>query len=136
MTHNQNTQPKQCHYAVSKEYINTNTTNTTVESSHFPIFLQIKDNYFKVKLENDIFLPVSYHVFKTKAQPLEQLQQNKTLQLNKQCPLLETYPIVKRTDVTLNTNKTEPFPQFTRNANYAELINTIKLSLPPFHFHH
>ena len=28
MTHNQKTQPIQCHYAVSKEYINTVTTGT------------------------------------------------------------------------------------------------------------
>ena len=37
MTPNQNTKPIQCHYAVSKEYINTITTNTTVEPPHFPI---------------------------------------------------------------------------------------------------
>ena len=45
MAHNQNTQPKDCHYAVSKEYINTNSTDTYVESPHFPIYLQIKDNF-------------------------------------------------------------------------------------------
>ena len=44
--------------------------------------------------------------------------------------MLETYPIVQQTDVTLNTNKTEQFTQFTQKANYAELINTIKFSLP------
>ena len=32
MTHNQKTQPIQCHYAVSKEYINTISTDTHVES--------------------------------------------------------------------------------------------------------
>ena len=37
MTQNQNTQPIQCHYAVSKEYINTVSTDTNVESQHFPI---------------------------------------------------------------------------------------------------
>ena len=31
MTHNQNTQPLQCHYAVSKEYINSVFTDTYVE---------------------------------------------------------------------------------------------------------
>ena len=44
MTHNQNTQPMQCHYAVSKEYVKTVSTSTTVESPHFPIYVQIKDN--------------------------------------------------------------------------------------------
>ena len=56
MTHNQQTQPIQCHYAVSKEYINTITSDTTVESPHFPI----------TTLENYLYLPVSYHEFKTK----------------------------------------------------------------------
>ena len=37
MTHNQNTQPIQCHCAVSKEYIITVSTDTNVESPHFPI---------------------------------------------------------------------------------------------------
>ena len=31
MTHNEHTQPLQCHYAVSKEYVDKITTNTTVE---------------------------------------------------------------------------------------------------------
>ena len=69
MTHNQNTQPIQCHDAVSKEYINTMTPDTTAGSPNFPIFLEIKDNYLKVQLENDLYLPVSYHKFE--AQPLE-----------------------------------------------------------------
>ena len=76
MTHNQNTQPIQCHYAVSKEYSNTVSTDTTLESPHFPIYLQIRDNYFKVQIVNDIYLPISYNVFKTKAQPLEQIHHN------------------------------------------------------------
>ena len=38
MTHNRNTQPIQCHYAVSKEYINLASTDANVESPHFPIF--------------------------------------------------------------------------------------------------
>ena len=33
-------------------------------------------------------------------------------------------------DVTLNTNKTEPFTQLNQDANYAELLNNIKFSLP------
>ena len=45
-------------------------------------------------------------------------------------PQLETFPIVQHSDVTLTTNKTEPFKQSTQNVNYAELINNIKLSLP------
>ena len=73
MTHNQNTQPIQCHYAVSKEYINSVPKDTHVELPHFPIYLQIKDNYFKVQLKNDLHLPVSYYEFKTKAQPLENM---------------------------------------------------------------
>ena len=105
MTHNQNTQSIHCHYAISKEYINTITTNTTVESTHFPIYLQAKHNCFKLILENDLFPPFSYHEFKTKAQPLEQLQQNKTQQFKQNHSLLENYPIVQHTDVTLNTKK-------------------------------
>ena len=45
-THNQNIQPIQCHYVVSKEYNNSVPTDTHVESPQFPIYLQIKDNYF------------------------------------------------------------------------------------------
>ena len=37
LTHNQNTQPIQCHYAVSKKYINSVSTDTHVESPHIPI---------------------------------------------------------------------------------------------------
>ena len=44
--------------------------------------------------------------------------------------MLEPYPVVQHTDVTPKTNKIEPYTQFTQNANYAELINTIKFSLP------
>ena len=62
---------------MSKEYINTVTTNNTVESPHFPLYLQVKDNYFNVQLDNNLYLPVSFYEFKTKAQPLEQLKQNK-----------------------------------------------------------
>ena len=42
----------------------------------------------------------------------------------------EVYPIIQHTDVTLKTNKTLPFTQTNHDANYAELINTIKFSLP------
>ena len=44
--------------------------------------------------------------------------------------MFENYSIVQQTDVTLNTNKTEPFTQCTQDANYAALINTIKFALP------
>ena len=77
MTHNPNAQPIQCHYALSKEYINSISTDTHVESSHFPIYLHIKDNHFKVQLENDLYLPVSYYEFHTKAQPLDNIHQQK-----------------------------------------------------------
>ena len=65
MTHNQNTQPIECHYAVSKEYINSVSTDTRVESPNFPIYLQIKDNCLKVQLENELYLPVSHYEFRT-----------------------------------------------------------------------
>ena len=77
MTHNQNAQPIQCHYAVSKEYINSISTDTYVESPHFAFYLQIKDNYFKVQLENELYLPVSYYEFQTKAQDLNKILQHK-----------------------------------------------------------
>ena len=130
MTHNQHTQPIQRHYAVSKDFVNTITPDTTTESQNFPIYSQNKDKFFKKQLENELYLPVLYHEFKTKAQPLEQLQQNKAQHFKQKHSLLETYPIVQHTDVTLNTNKTEPFRQSTQNSNYAELINTINFSLP------
>ena len=63
MTHNLNTQPIQCNYAVSKEFINSVSANINTEPIHIPIYLQIKNNYFKVQLENDLYLPVSYHEF-------------------------------------------------------------------------
>ena len=69
MTHKEHTQPKQCHYAVSlgKENISSVTADTAVESPHFPIYSQIKDNYFKVQIQNDLYLLVSYQEIKTKA---------------------------------------------------------------------
>ena len=124
MTHNQNTQPIQCHYAVSKEYINSVSRDTHVESPHFPIYLNIKDNYFKLQLEINPYLPVSHYEFQTKAQTLHNIHQNKIHSLSK------IYPIIQQTDVTLNTNKTEPLKQFSHDANYAELINTVKFLLP------
>ena len=130
MTHNQNTQPIQYHYAVSKEYINSVSTDTHVESVHFPIYLQIKDNCFKVQLENDLYLPVSHTEFKAKAQPLANLHQQKLQQFKNNNSSPENYPIIQHTDVTLNTDKTEPFTQSNHDANYAELINSIKFSLP------
>ena len=80
-----------------------------------------------MQLENDLYIPVSYQEFKTKAQPMEKIQQNRFKHfIQNQLPL-ETYPIVQHIDVTLNTNKTEPFNYPPQNANYAELINTIRL---------
>ena len=130
MTHNQNTKPMQCHYAVSKEYNNPVSTNTTVESPHFSINLQIKVNYFKVELENDLSPAVSYQEFQTKAQPLGQIQQNKTQTRVNNLLASDTYPIIQHTDVTLKINRTEPYTQSTKIADYAELLNQIQFSLP------
>ena len=105
MTHNQNIQPIQRHYAVSKEYINSVSRDLHVESPYFPIYLQIKDDYFKVQLENDLYLPVSYYEFQTKAQPLENMHQQKLQQFKNNYLLREIYPIIKHTDATLNTKK-------------------------------
>ena len=130
MTHKQNTQPIQCHYAVSKEYINLVSTDTHVESPHFPIYLQIKHKYFKVQLANGLYLPVSYYEFKTKAQLLENMHQQIQQQIKSNNSLPEIYPIIQHTDVTLNTNKTETLTQFNHDANYAELKDSITFSLP------
>ena len=130
MTHNQHTQPLQCHYTVSKEYINAIVTDTNEKTPHFPIYLQINDNYFKVKLENDLYLPVLFHGFKTKAQPIKHRQQNKTKHFKQNELSSETYPSVQHTGVTLNTNKTQPFIHPPQNEIYVELINTNKFSLP------
>ena len=100
MTHNQQTQPIQCQYTVLKEYINTVTTDTAVESTHFPNYLQIENNYFKVQPKNNLYLPVSYHEHNTTAQPLEHAHHHRTQQLKQNQPLLETYSIVQHTDVT------------------------------------
>ena len=43
---------------------------------------------------------------------------------------LENYHIIQHRDVTLNTNKTEPFIQSNHNANYAELIYSITFPIP------
>ena len=129
MTHNLNTQPIQSNYAVSKEYINSVSESTSTEPIHFPIYLQIKNNYFKVQLDNDLYLPVSHHEFHTKAQPLEHIHQKRNKQTQNIFPP-KTYPIIQHTDVTLNTNKTEPYLHLKQDPNYAELINTIKFSLP------
>ena len=97
---------------------------------HFPVYLKVKDNNFKAQLENDLYLPVPYHEFRTKAQPFEQLQQNKVQQIKQNHSLFEPCPSLHHTDVTLITNKTEPITPSSQNASYAELINTIKFSLP------
>ena len=77
MTHNLNTQPIQCNYDVSKENINSVSRETTIEPTHFPIYLQIKENYFKVQLENDLYLPVTQQEFYTKAQPIDNIHQKR-----------------------------------------------------------
>ena len=69
MTYNQNTQPIQCQYAVSKGYINTVSTDTTVESPHFPIYLHIGDNCFKVQLEKDIYPIFLSRIMNSKLKP-------------------------------------------------------------------
>ena len=58
------------------------------------------------------------------------MHQQKLQQFENNYSLPEIFPIIQHTDVTLNTNKTELFTQFNHNANYAELINNIKLLLP------
>ena len=90
MTHNQNTQPIQCHYAVSKQYINSVSTDTHLESLHFPIYLQIKDNFFKVQLENDLYPPVSHTEFIIKAQPFVNLYHQKLQQFKNNYSTLKT----------------------------------------------
>ena len=130
MTPNQNTQPIQCHYAVYKEYINSLSTDTALESLLFPIYLNIKDNYFKVQLENDLHLPVSHTETKNKTQPLENIHHQKLKHLKTNSSPPENYPIIQHTDVTLYMNKTEPLTQSNNDTNYAEFINSIKFSLP------
>ena len=61
-------------YVLSREYIDSFSTATHEESPHFPIYLQIKKNYFKVQPEKDLHLPVSYYGFKIKALLLENMQ--------------------------------------------------------------
>ena len=58
------------------------------------------------------------------------MHQQKLQQFKNNCSLPENYPITQYTDVTLNTKKTEPFIPSNHDANYAELINSIKFSLP------
>ena len=75
-----------------------------------PIQCHYKDNYFTTHLENDLYLPVLYHESQTYSQTLILLY--------------------NRTEVTLNTNKTETCAQSAQTANYAELVNAIKFLLP------
>ena len=58
------------------------------------------------------------------------MHQQKLQQIKNNYSLPEFYPIIQHTDVTLNTNKTENFTQFNHDANYAELLNSMKFSLP------
>ena len=129
MAHNTNTQLIQCHYAVSKEYLNSISTDNITEATHFPISLQIKEKFFKVQLKNNLYLPVSYHEFHTKAKPVEYTETEFNGLKTIPPPPPKKYPIIQHTDVTLNTNKTEPYTQNYQGPNYAEIINTIKFSL-------
>ena len=61
---------------------------------------------------------------------LYNFHQQKKQQLKNNYSFPEFYPIIQHTDVTLKTNKTEPLPEFNYDANYAELINTMKIWLP------
>ena len=122
--------PILCHYTISKEYFNSVTTNSTVESTHFAIYLRINDNYFKVQLENNIYLPDSYTEDSTEMQPLERIHNQRAKQTQQNQNFTETYPIVQHTDATLNTIKTDPFTTASQNLNYAELIKSIKFSFP------
>ena len=80
---------------------------------------QIKDNYSKVQLKNNLYLRVSNYGYKRKPQPLEHVFYHKTQQLKQSRP-----------KVTLNTNRTQTITYHTQNANYAELIYTINFSPP------
>ena len=80
MTHNQQTPPMQCHYATCKEFTTNIFTETTVESHKFSRYKQTNDNYFKVRLENNIYVPVSHAEYLTKAQSLEHIQNQRIKQ--------------------------------------------------------
>ena len=80
VTHNQQTPPMLCHYSNSEEYITNIFTETTLGSYNFSIYLQTNDIYFKVQLENNIYIPVSHAECSTKAQPLEQIQNQRIKQ--------------------------------------------------------
>ena len=73
---------------------------------------------------------MSHYELKTKAQPLENIHQQKIQQSKINYSFPENNPIIQHTDVTLNTNKTEPFKKSNPDADYAKLINSIKFSLP------
>ena len=90
----------------------------------------IEDNYFKNQLENDLYLPLSHTELKTKSQPLDKVHHQKLQPHKNNYSSPENYPIIQHTDVTLNKNKTEPLTQSNNDTNYAELINSIKCSLP------
>ena len=64
-----------------KKYINSVSTDAHVESPQFLIYLKNKDSYFKVQLENNLYLPFSHHEFQTKAHTLDKIYQQKIQQL-------------------------------------------------------
>ena len=109
---------------------------TTTQNEHRLRTVEIPDSikFFMMHNQNTQsirchYLPVSHTEFKTKAQFLENLIQQKLHQIKNNYSFPENYQIIQHTDVTLNTNKREPFIQCNHNANYAELINSIKFSL-------
>ena len=61
---------------------------------------------------------------------MESIHQQKLQHFKNNHSSPEKYPIIQHTDATLNTNKTEHFIQTNNDANYAELKNSIKISLP------
>ena len=79
MIHNQQTPPIQCHNAVAKEYVTGMTTETIVETQHFPIYQRLKDKLLKLQF-NKIYLHASQTEHSTKAQPLNHVQNQRTKQ--------------------------------------------------------
>ena len=61
---------------------------------------------------------------------MENIHHQKLQHLENNYSSPENYPIIQHADVTLNMNKTEPFTRFNNDTNHAELINSIKFSLP------
>ena len=58
------------------------------------------------------------------------MHQQKLQQFKNNYSSPENYPIIQHTDVTLNTNKTEPFIQSNHDTNYAGFFYSIKFFVP------